>query len=55
LTKINKERSKAGKPPLSVKAADKNLLEDDLVEMVNGGLITATLAMQHSLQCRRFL
>ena len=47
LTKINEERTKAGKPLLSVKAADKNLLEDDLVEMVNGGLITATAAMQH--------
>ena len=47
LTRISEERTKAGKPPLSVKAADKNLLEDDLVEMVNGGLITATSAMQH--------
>jgi hypothetical protein len=47
LTKINEEHTKAGKPPLSVMAADKNLLEDDLVEMVNGGLIAATSAMQH--------
>ena len=47
LTKISQERAKAGKPPLSVKAADKNLLEDDLVEMVNAGLIPATVAMQH--------
>ena len=47
LTKINEERVKAGKPPLSVKAADRNLLEDDLVEMVNAGLIPATAAMQH--------
>jgi hypothetical protein len=47
LTKINEERAKTGRPALSVKAADKNLLEDDLVEMVNAGLIPATVAMQH--------
>jgi membrane-bound lytic murein transglycosylase MltF len=47
LTKINEDRSKDGKQPLSVKAADKNLLEDDLVEMVNAELIPATAAMQH--------
>ena len=47
LTKINEERAKGGKSALSVKAADRNLLEDDLVEMVNGGLIPATAAMQH--------
>jgi ABC-type amino acid transport substrate-binding protein len=45
LMKTNEERAKAGKPALSVKAADRNLLEDDLVEMVNGGLIPATVAM----------
>ena len=47
LTKINEERVRAGKLPLSVKAADRNLMEDDLVEMVNGGLIPATVAMRH--------
>ena len=47
LKKINDERAKAGKSPLSVKTADRNLLEDDLVEMVNAGLIPATAAMQH--------
>jgi len=47
LTKINQERAKAGKPALSLKASDRNLLEDDLVEMVNAGLIPATAAMQH--------
>jgi len=47
LTKISEERAKAGKQPLTVKAADRNLLEDDLVEMVNAGLIPATAAMQH--------
>jgi membrane-bound lytic murein transglycosylase MltF len=47
LMKNNEEREKAGKPTLSVKLADRNLLEDDLVEMVNGGLISATVAMRH--------
>ena len=47
LKRINEERVKAGKVPLSLKAADRNLLEDDLVEMVNAGLIPATAAMQH--------
>ncbi len=43
LKEISAERAKEGKAPLSVKAADKNLLEDDLVEMVNAGLIPATV------------
>jgi len=47
LTKISQERVRSQKPPLSIKAADRNLLEDDLVEMVNAGLIPATAAMQH--------
>jgi membrane-bound lytic murein transglycosylase MltF len=47
LMRVNEERAKNGKPPLSVKAADKNLLEDDLVEMVNAGLIPATVVTQH--------
>jgi membrane-bound lytic murein transglycosylase MltF len=43
LNKINDERQKAGKPPLVVKMADKNLMEDDLIEMVNAGVIPATV------------
>ena len=43
LNKLNAERQKAGKAPFNVKAADKNLLDDDLVEMVNAGLIPATV------------
>ena len=50
LKKISEERVKAGKAPLSLKAADKNLLEDDLIEMANAGLIPATVAMQHRAQ-----
>ena len=47
LMAISEERAKAGKARLSVKVADKNLQEDDLIEMVNAGLIPATVAMQH--------
>ncbi len=43
LKKISAEREKAGKSALSIKAADKNLTQDDLVEMVNAGLIPATV------------
>lgn len=44
LRRINEERKQAGKPLLVVKDADKNLMEDDLIEMVNAGLIPATVA-----------
>ena len=47
LMKINEDRAATGKPPLSVKAADRNLQEDDLMEMVNAKLIPATVAVQH--------
>lgn len=47
LVKLNADRAKLGKTPLSIKLADKNLQEDDLIEMVNAGLIPATVAMQY--------
>jgi membrane-bound lytic murein transglycosylase MltF len=47
LKTLNEKRAEAGKVPLSVKLVDPNLQEDDLVEMVNAGLIPATVAMQH--------
>jgi len=46
LTKLSAEREKTGKRPLSIKPADKNLTEDDLIEMVNAGLIPATVTTQ---------
>ncbi len=46
LRKISDERQKAGKSPLDVRAADKNLFDDDLIEMVNAGLIPATVTTQ---------
>jgi membrane-bound lytic murein transglycosylase MltF len=43
LEKVNETLKKEGKPPIIIKAADKNLLDDDLVQMVNAGLIPATV------------
>jgi len=43
LKKVSDARQKAGKPSLDIKAADKNLYDDDLIEMVNAGLIPATV------------
>jgi membrane-bound lytic murein transglycosylase MltF len=43
LQKANASLQKAGKPLIQIKAADKNLNEDDLIQMVNAGLIPATV------------
>jgi membrane-bound lytic murein transglycosylase MltF len=43
LQKANEALQKEGKTPIVIKAADKNLLDDDLVQMVNAGLIPATV------------
>ena len=43
LQKVNEDLQKAGKTPIAIKAADKNLLDDDLVQMVNAGLLPATV------------
>src|SRR5271167_1437073 len=43
LQKANEELKKNGKPSIVIKAADKNLMDDDLVQMVNAGLIPATV------------
>jgi membrane-bound lytic murein transglycosylase MltF len=46
VTKVANDLQKAGKQPPIVKAADKNLFDDDLIEMVNAGLIPATVTNQ---------
>jgi membrane-bound lytic murein transglycosylase MltF len=33
----------AGKPPINLKAADKNLTDDDILQMVNAGLVQCTV------------
>jgi membrane-bound lytic murein transglycosylase MltF len=43
LRKANETLQNAGKTPIVIKAADKNLMDDDLVQMVNAGLIPATV------------
>jgi membrane-bound lytic murein transglycosylase MltF len=43
MQKANESLQKAGKTPIVIKAADKNLMDDDLVQMVNAGLIPATV------------
>jgi ABC-type amino acid transport substrate-binding protein len=43
LNKLNAGRQKAGKIQFNIMAADKNLGDDDLIEMVNAGLIPATV------------
>jgi membrane-bound lytic murein transglycosylase MltF len=43
LLKANETLKNEGKAPMVVKAADKNLNDDDLVQMVNAGLIPATV------------
>jgi len=43
LQQVNETLRKEGKPLIDVKTADKNLLDDDLLEMVNAGLLPATV------------
>jgi membrane-bound lytic murein transglycosylase MltF len=43
LKKVSDAQQKAGKPPLDTMTGDKNLDDDDLIEMVNAGLIPATV------------
>jgi membrane-bound lytic murein transglycosylase MltF len=44
LQQVNDGLQKAGKQPIVIKAVDKYLLDDDLVQMVNAGLIPATVS-----------
>jgi membrane-bound lytic murein transglycosylase MltF len=44
LQKANVTLQKAGKAPIQIKSADKNLNEDDLIQMVSAGLIPATVS-----------
>jgi membrane-bound lytic murein transglycosylase MltF len=45
LAKVNDSLRKQGKPPILVESADKNLLDEDLLEMVNAGIIPATVTI----------
>jgi membrane-bound lytic murein transglycosylase MltF len=45
LQRLSKEFERAGRPPILVKAADPNLTDEDLLEMINAGLIPATVTI----------
>jgi membrane-bound lytic murein transglycosylase MltF len=45
LQALSASLQKAGKPPVLVKNADPNLTDEDLLEMVNAGLIPATVTL----------
>jgi membrane-bound lytic murein transglycosylase MltF len=45
LQRLSESLQKAGKPPILIKAADPNLNDEDLLEMVNAGLIPATVTI----------
>lgn len=46
LVKANEALQRDGKPQIILKAADKNLVDDDLLQMVNAGLIPATVSIK---------
>ena len=46
LEKVNESLEKQGKPTILIKIADKNLLDEDLMEMVNAGILPATVTIQ---------
>jgi len=45
LVKLNQRLTQSGKPPIAIHDVDPNLTESDLLEMVNAGLLPATVAM----------
>ncbi len=45
LEKVNKTLQSQGKAPILIEAADKNLVDEDLMEMVNAGLLPATVTL----------
>ena len=45
LEKVNDSLVKQGKPPILIESADKNLLDEDLMEMVNAGILPATVTI----------
>jgi membrane-bound lytic murein transglycosylase MltF len=45
LEKVNDSLRKQGKTPILIESADKNLLDEDLMEMVNAGILPATVTI----------
>ncbi len=50
LKNVNAELAKQGKPPIDVREADKNLNDDDLIQMVHAGLLPATVTTSSRAQ-----
>jgi len=50
LDALNQRFAQAGKPPINVRTVDANLTENDLLEMVEAGLLPATVAMSFRAQ-----
>jgi membrane-bound lytic murein transglycosylase MltF len=50
LQRLSKDFERAGRPPIRVNAADPNLTDEDLLEMVNAGLIPATVTINMRAQ-----
>jgi membrane-bound lytic murein transglycosylase MltF len=47
LVSLNERLKAAGKPPLTIRAADENLEDEDLLEMVSAGVIPAVVVDEH--------
>ena len=45
LEKVNDSLRKQGKPPIRIESADENLMDEDLMEMVNAGILPATVTI----------
>lgn len=45
LEKVNATLRSHGKPPIGIEPADQNLMDEDLMEMVNAGLLPATVTL----------
>jgi membrane-bound lytic murein transglycosylase MltF len=56
LQRLSELLQKAGKPPILVKSADPNLNDEDMLEMVNAGLIpaTVTISVRANFWCKIF-
>ena len=46
LQRVNDSLQKEGKPPILIEKADKSLLDEDLLEMVNAGILPATVTLK---------
>ena len=50
LKRVNAELAKQGKAPIDIREADKNLNDDDLIQMVHAGLLPATITTSSRAQ-----